>query len=48
MPSVKVITPLLGGGYYHIFNRGVNKQTIFFNPDMFIFWHIVFCQIIFI
>lgn len=31
MPSLKVITPIVGGGYYHIFNRGVNKQNIFFN-----------------
>jgi|WetSurMetagenome_2_1015567.scaffolds.fasta_scaffold109777_2 putative transposase len=31
MPSLKTITPLLGGSYYHIFNRGVNKTKIFFN-----------------
>ena len=30
MPSIKVITPILGGRYYHIFNRGVNKQRVFF------------------
>jgi REP element-mobilizing transposase RayT len=30
MPSVKTITPLLGGGYYHIFNRGINRQLLFF------------------
>lgn len=35
MPSIKVITPILGGGYYHIFNRGVNKQNVFFNPENF-------------
>jgi putative transposase len=35
MPSIKVITPILGGGYYHIFNRGVNKQNVFFNSENF-------------
>jgi REP element-mobilizing transposase RayT len=30
MPSLKTITPLLGGNYYHLFNRGVNRQKIFF------------------
>ena len=33
MPSRKIITPILGGHYYHIFNRGVNRQGIFFNPS---------------
>ncbi|HPF51322.1 MAG TPA: hypothetical protein PK335_07085 [Draconibacterium sp.] len=30
MPSIKIITPILGGNYYHIFNRGINRQAIFF------------------
>lgn len=30
MPSIKTITPLLGGNYYHIFNRGINHQNIFY------------------
>lgn len=30
MPSPKIRTPILGGKYYHIFNRGINGQTIFF------------------
>ena len=30
MPSVKTTTPILGGSYYHIFNRGTNKQLIFY------------------
>lgn len=30
MPSNKNITPLLGGNYYHIYNRGINKGEIFF------------------
>ena len=30
MPSLKTITPILGGSYYHLFNRGVNRQPIFF------------------
>mgnify|MGYP001091428824 CR=1 FL=1 len=32
MPSIKTITPILGGNYYHIFNRGANRQNIFFLP----------------
>ena len=30
MPSIKTLTPILGGNYYHLFNRGVNRQNIFF------------------
>jgi REP element-mobilizing transposase RayT len=30
MPSNKNITPLLGGNYYHIYNRGINRGNIFF------------------
>jgi len=26
-------TPLLPGYYYHIFNRGVNRQNIFFEEE---------------
>ena len=29
MPSKNIIKPYLAGGYYHIYNRGVNKRTIF-------------------
>ena len=39
MPSIKTITPIIGGQYYHIFNRGINKQLIFFeerNYDYFL------------
>jgi hypothetical protein len=32
MPSVKTVTPILGGNYYHIFNRGTNRQNIFYLP----------------
>jgi REP element-mobilizing transposase RayT len=32
MPSIKTITPILGGNYYHIFNRGANRQNIFYLP----------------
>lgn len=30
MPSLNTITPILGDNYYHIFNRGNNKEYIFF------------------
>jgi putative transposase len=33
MPSTKTIFPLIGGSYYHIFNRGINSQRIFFTED---------------
>jgi len=33
MPSIKTTTPILGGNYYHIFNRGINSQKIFFTED---------------
>ncbi len=32
MPSDITITPLIGGNYYHIFNRGINSNTVFFIP----------------
>jgi putative transposase len=30
MPSIKVSTAILGSNYYHIFNRGINRQNVFF------------------
>ncbi|WP_372947327.1 transposase [Mariniphaga sp.] len=33
MPANKTIMPLLGGAYFHIFNRGINRNTIFFKPE---------------
>jgi REP element-mobilizing transposase RayT len=30
MPSRKIITPILGGSFYHIFNRGINRQILFY------------------
>lgn len=39
MPSIKTLTPILAGGYYHIFNRGANRQNIFYtsaNYDYFL------------
>lgn len=32
MPSIKTKTPILGGKYYHIFNRGSNRQNLFYSP----------------
>ena len=33
MPANKTIMPLLGGAYFHIFNRGINRHKIFFKPE---------------
>jgi REP element-mobilizing transposase RayT len=33
MPSLNAITPILGDNYYHIFNRGNNKECIFFTES---------------
>ncbi len=33
MPAINVITPLLGGAYFHIFNRSINSNNIFFKPE---------------
>lgn len=33
MPSIKTITPIFGGSYYHIFNRGINGQKIFYTEN---------------
>ena len=30
MPSLKNTTPLLGGRFYHLYNRGNNQENIFF------------------
>ncbi len=38
MPSTKTITPILGGSYYHIFNRGINRQTIFFQERNYLYF----------
>ena len=32
MPSKKVLTPIIPGATYHIFNRGNNHQTVFLDP----------------
>lgn len=31
MPSKKIITPIIPGNYYHIFNRGNNYEKVFFS-----------------
>jgi len=38
MPSIKTTTPILGDRYYHIFNRGVNKQNIFYTEANYIYF----------
>lgn len=38
MPSIKVITPLMAGRYYHIFNWGINRQTIFYSHRNYLFF----------
>lgn len=32
MPSKKVLTSIIPGATYHLFNRGNNHETVFFNP----------------
>ena len=38
MPSIKTLTPILGGSYYHIFNRGSNRQNIFYTPNNYVYF----------
>lgn len=38
MPANKTIIPLLGGAYFHIFNRGINRSTIFFKPENYVYF----------
>jgi REP element-mobilizing transposase RayT len=32
------ITPFFSGGYYHIFNRGNNRQPIFFERENYFYF----------
>lgn len=42
MPAKNIIKDYLQGGYYHIYNRGVNKNDIFKNKaDYFMFLHLL-------
>lgn len=38
MPSKKILTPIEAGGIYHIFNRGVNYQDVFFCKEDYLFF----------
>jgi REP element-mobilizing transposase RayT len=38
MPSIKTITPLLGGHFYHIFNRGINHERIFYQSRNYLYF----------
>jgi putative transposase len=33
MPSKKILTPIISGTIYHIFNRGINKTKVFLIPS---------------
>ncbi len=38
MPALKTITPIIPGKYYHIFNRGTNKNAIFFSEENYLYF----------
>ncbi len=38
MPAINIITPILGSNYYHIFNRGINRQNIFFSDRNYLYF----------
>jgi hypothetical protein len=38
MISLKIKTPLTGSSYYHIFNRGINRQHVFFTEDNYLYF----------
>ena len=44
MSAIKVITPILGDRYYHIFNRGNNGQQVFFTEENFKYFLRLFNQ----
>jgi putative transposase len=47
MPAIKVITPILGDRYYHIFNRGNNGQQVFFTEENYRYFLRLFHQFIY-
>ena len=47
MPAIKVITPILGDRYYHIFNRGNNGQHVFFTEENYRYFLRLFHQFIY-
>lgn len=38
MPSKKILTPIEPGGVYHVFNRGINHQNVFFCKEDYFFF----------
>ncbi len=38
MPSKKILTPIVSGASYHIFNRGVNRTPAFLNTSDYLFF----------
>ena len=47
MPAIKVITPIFGDRYYHIFNRGNNGQKVFFTEENFKYFLRLFNQFLY-
>ena len=38
MTSLKIKPPIIAGIYYHIFNRGINRQAVFFTEDNYFYF----------
>ena len=38
MPSIKILTPIVPGGVYHVYNRGNNYEKVFFKERDYLFF----------